>query len=805
MSNMKRVEILAPCGSEKSVYAALNCGADAVYVGGQLFGARAYADNPDVGQLKELLKEVHLRGKRLYLTVNTLLKDKEINTQLLKFLEPLYEHGLDAVIVQDFGVWSVVRQVFPDLALHASTQMTVVSAEFAQMLKDAGASRVVPARELALAEIKRIKDMCDIEVETFVHGALCYCYSGQCLMSSMIGGRSGNRGRCAQPCRLPYQFYTDGQKLKQNKGQYLISPKDICTLQLIPELVKAGIDSFKIEGRMKNPEYTALVTSMYRKYTDLYSNVGDEGFSVSDDDTTALMDLYNRGGFTTGYYKQHNGKDMISVQKPNHFGTPAAKVIKTQKNKVIFKALNDLDAQDVLEISDGRLNVKPYQWTLKNVVLKDSQFDISQIRSLKLSEGMICFRTRHSSMLEKVKKMSEKPQFKEKLYANLIIYKDLPVKIKISYGDISVEVTGDMVQGALNRALTIEDIKKQIGKTGDTPYVFDKIEIEMPEDVFLPLTSLNRLRRDAIEKLQDVLIRQSMRQNRSALALDDKNVYNESNHLEDVFIPKLTVLVEKLNMLPPLLENNHVSIIYLEYNALLSLTPVQFEKIIFQIHANEKKVFLATPHMVRFDGILDIEQMYHSCMLMDGVLVRNIESLLMLKNRNYDKEIIADARVYTWNKYARDFVKNLGVARLTVPEELNFQELMLRGCCEDEMIVYGYRPLMISAQCLVKTTGEYCHYGEHQLKDRIGRSMRVVSNCSGCYNLIYNSFVLNLLTEMKHISGLHPDSLRLEFTSESVHDIKKILQQFCSAVFENKTVTMSEKNFTKGHFNRGVE
>ena len=311
---MREIEVLAPAGSFDTMKAAYKAGADAVYMGGPMFGARAYADNADVEQMLSAIDYAHLHGRKLYMTVNTLLKNTEIEGQLEDYIRPFYEQGLDAVIVQDLGVMEVIHTLFPDMAIHASTQMTVCGTDYGKWLRDHGASRIVTPRELDLSEIADMKQQTGVEIETFVHGALCYCYSGQCLMSSMIGGRSGNRGRCAQPCRLPWTFHSDSRE----KSGYLLSPKDLCSLQLLPDLIDAGVDSLKIEGRMKKPEYAALTAYLYRKYTDLYLTGGREHYHVDQADLEQLMDLYNRGGFTDGYFYRHNGQEMMSVKRPNH-------------------------------------------------------------------------------------------------------------------------------------------------------------------------------------------------------------------------------------------------------------------------------------------------------------------------------------------------------------------------------------------------------------------------------------------------------------------------------------------------------
>ncbi|MBR3231301.1 MAG: U32 family peptidase, partial [Lachnospiraceae bacterium] len=310
-----KTELLAPAGSIEGLKAVIAAGADAVYIGGTKFGARAYADNPDEDDLLDAIDYAHLRDVKVYMTVNTLLKDNEIK-ELPAYLAPYVERGLDAVLVQDFGVLALLSRTFPDLPLHASTQMTITGPFGASLLKEYGVVRVVPARELSLRELSRIRRESGLEVEAFVHGALCYSYSGMCLFSSMLGGRSGNRGRCAQPCRLPYAI---GSGKRKTQG-YLLSPKDLCGLDLLPELIDAGVDSLKIEGRMKGPEYAALTAFIYRKYADLYLETGDAGFHVEESDRKKLLEMFNRGGFTDGYFARHNGPEMISKQRPGHAG-----------------------------------------------------------------------------------------------------------------------------------------------------------------------------------------------------------------------------------------------------------------------------------------------------------------------------------------------------------------------------------------------------------------------------------------------------------------------------------------------------
>ena len=318
--NPNNIELLAPAGSYEGFEAALGAGADAVYVGGAMFGARAYAQNFNEEELLRAIDVAHIHGKKLYLTVNTLLKNRELKEELVSYLEPYYNAGLDAVIVQDMGVFSLLKKEFPKLHLHASTQMTVTGPEGMKFLAEQGATRVVAARELSLQELSRMHEACPIEIEAFVHGALCYSYSGQCLMSSLLGGRSGNRGRCAQPCRLPYQVKNFRAK-EYGKGEFCpLSLKDICTIEILPEIIEAGVTSLKIEGRMKQPAYTAGVTGMYRKYLDFLFEKGPANYHVTEKDKKYLLDLFNRGGSCTGYYQMGNGPQMMAFTNEKKTG-----------------------------------------------------------------------------------------------------------------------------------------------------------------------------------------------------------------------------------------------------------------------------------------------------------------------------------------------------------------------------------------------------------------------------------------------------------------------------------------------------
>lgn len=453
---MREIEVLAPAGSFDTMKAAYKAGADAVYMGGPMFGARAYADNADAGQMLSAIDYAHLHGRKLYMTVNTLLKNTEIEGQLEDYIRPFYEQGLDAVIVQDLGVMEMIHTLFPDMAIHASTQMTVCGTDYGKWLRDHGASRIVTPRELDLSEIADMKQQTGVEIETFVHGALCYCYSGQCLMSSMIGGRSGNRGRCAQPCRLPWTFHSDSRE----KSGYLLSPKDLCSLQLLPDLIDAGVDSLKIEGRMKKPEYAALTAYLYRKYTDLYLTGGREHYHVDQADLEQLMDLYNRGGFTDGYFYRHNGQEMMSVKRPNHSGLNIGQGRINRRGEMEIQPMKALGAGDVLELPDGQ-SVK-----LDKAVSVGGQLKV-KYTGKPFKQTCSVMRTRNESLIQSVTEQYVKnSDLKEKLYGYVSISKDLPARIDVYYRDMHVCSEGAIVQPAQKRPLTEEEIRRRLMKTG---------------------------------------------------------------------------------------------------------------------------------------------------------------------------------------------------------------------------------------------------------------------------------------------------------------------------------------------------
>lgn len=790
---IRKVEILSPAGSYESLKAAIAAGADAVYVGGSRFGARAYADNLIEEQLLEAIDYVHLHGKKIYLTINTLLKESELKNELYDYLLPYYKQGIDAVIVQDIGVLQFVREQFPDLPIHASTQMTITNRLGAEFLEKLGVERVVTAREMQLDEIEEITCHTNLEIESFVHGALCYCYSGQCLFSSLIGGRSGNRGQCAQPCRLPYQ------SVGNSGNKYLLSLKDICTLDDIPKLIEAGICSLKIEGRMKKPEYVALVTAMYRKYVDLYLKNGKNGYTVEQKDREMLMDLYNRGGFHEGYYFTKNGRDMLSLNRPNHAGVPALKVVKQNGKSVTAIALVDIHRGDIIELPDGKEN-----FTFANDVLKGQNFTFYTHNKQQFQNAHILNRTRNEKLLQEINSSIIQKNKKEKIDGTLSLYVNQPAKLIVTHHNITVEVVGEKVQGAISQPMDAWRIEKQIRKTGNTEFEFENLTVDLRGNVFVPMQALNELRRKGLEKLQNAILetyrREKKEQIKFELQKESTNAFQE---------PFLHVYVETLEQLECALSSRKIRRIYLDCNAIDNIwTSKILSELCDNAHCKRKELYLAMPHIFRKDTINKYESEYAQILngKWDGVLVRNYESYAFLKQHDYDKKIVVDHNLYQFNQCSKEFWKKEGIEYTTAPLELNCGELQELGLENSELIVYGYLPMMLSAQCIVNTTvGCKKQKGITTIRDRYQKQFAVRNCCDYCYNVIYNTTPLVLLDQKRDIMNLKPQALRLHFTTENKNTMQEILQFYEDVFYTDKEVCGPDMEFTRGHFKRGIK
>ncbi len=732
-----RVEILAPAGSFESMIAAVNAGADAVYMGGSRFGARAYADNPEQDRFLEAIDYVHLHGCRLYMTVNTLFKESELE-ELYDYLKPYYERGLDAVIVQDMGAFAYIRTHFPDLPVHASTQMTVTGWRSAGILKDMGASRVVTARELSLDEIREIRDHVDIEIESFVHGALCYCYSGQCLLSSLIGGRSGNRGRCAQPCRLPYDVL--GQKKEKQpakKGQkkpaderYVLSLKDLCTLDILPDIIEAGVFSLKIEGRMKSPRYTAGVVSIYRKYVDAYLEHGRKGYRVDPADRQMLLDLFDRGGFTEGYYRQHNGKDMVALKEKPAF---------REGNQALFDRLD------------------------REYVNGNKQIPITGHGRIREGE---------------------------------------PAVLKLSCGDISVSVAGDVVLTAQNQPLTEEKLLKQMRKTGNTPFCFENLTAEIVGNCFMPLQALNELRRKGMEELE-AAIQAPYRRTASGKAVCDSKTDRRRETDNPV---RIHVALEEPASLSAAALHRDVDSIYLDS---VGFGAESWKEAAELCHREGKRCALILPQIFRKEAeqyFIRNQQKLREAGF-DEMVLRSMEEVNFLKELGLGEiPMVFDANLYSLNHVAEAWMEGVGASRQTLPLELNSRELEILDCGKRELVVYGYLPAMVSAQCIVRTT-EGCRKQPKllKMKDRTGKVLPVKNHCRFCYNTIYNPSPLSLLGQEGIVRKLNPAVLRLQFAMESPQQTKAVIDAFADGFRYGKETPAPFDDFTRGHMKRGVE
>ena len=838
MKKHNQIEILAPAGSYECFRAAMNAGADAVYAAGARFGARAYADNFTQEELIQAIREAHVYGKRFYLTVNTLLKDSEMD-ELYDYLAPLYEKGLDAVIVQDPGVFSFIREHFPGMDLHASTQMTLTNALGAQLLEQQGAARVVPARELSLQEVRKIHETTELEIECFVHGALCYCYSGQCLLSSMIGGRSGNRGQCAQPCRLPYMI--------NGKKQYYMSLKDICTLELIPEMIEAGIDSFKIEGRMKKPEYVAGVTSMYRKYTDLYLKYGKDGYHVSEKDREQLMDLYNRGNSDTGYYVRHNGKDMLALDRPNHEGVPAVRVLAQKGREVTGVALTDLHAQDVLELGGGKNN-----YTLGNPIRRGETLHFLVPKGFRLAKDSIVSRIRNDQLINRIHTEYLSGRKQVPIDGFLYLNVNEPAQLTLCCGDAAYTAYSELpVAQAEKRPLEEERIRIQMQKTGESMFYFDTLEISMSGDVFLPMQQLNTLRRTALEGLEETIAEEKYRTSESD---GTRRAASEAKQISDRFndpdsdwqneSPKenfgykvteeaFSVLVETEEQLDTILnyiketlltdkketadssetDRSRMQIVRIYPDFRLcgdSFRNDHYKSELQELREHGIEVYPVMPYIFRENAVSYFEKQKaeFDSYPMDGVLIRNYETYEFLRQHGFDKEIITDHNLYIFNQEGKEFWSNLGADGFTAPVELNGRELEVLGVHQAELIVYGALPVMVSAQC-IRNTSSGCTKtpGVLSIQDRKQQKFPVKNFCDFCYNVMYYESPVCLAEEQEQIRTLSPKRLRLQFTTEGKAETESVLDlfaaQFSDDSWKNGQELQSQR-WNEGHFKRGI-
>lgn len=702
----KDFELLAPAGNLEIFKGVIESGADAVYVGGSMFGARAYANNFTEEELLEAIDFAHLRGVKVYLTVNTLIKNSEFS-KLYDYLLVYYKRGLDAVIVQDIGVVKAIHEYFPSMEIHTSTQMTVTGADGVRFLSQFGVTRVVMAREVSLAEMKRIHEETGMELEAFVHGALCYSYSGQCLFSSILGGRSGNRGRCAQPCRLPYT-------VEGKKDEYILSLKDMCGIKALDKLHDAGVYSLKIEGRMKQLEYACGVVKYYRSYIDSMK-------PVTDADYDRIKALGNRCGFTDRYYFDHNGSDMVTYVKPNFVSNAAEPSPEKRKLSI-----------------EGEL------------VLREGE----------------------------------------------------PGSLTVKRGDVTYKASIEPVSAALKAPLDKKAAIDRINKTGDTDFEFSHIKAQIGENVFVPNGALNKLRRDAISGLCDKLLKKYYRNDARytdmsrLTALPEHVVKSDAAH--DEAINDYTTICSCMTraQLDTLIGYECFDVFYLDFDMYDRNTLIQrFADDVKCLTKRNKKVYLMLHTIFRADSsdyFVSIAKELDKVSF-EGFVVKNYEELYLTENLFTDKKIILDHNMYTFNDVSKSAFFEHGVSGDTVPLELNSREIMHRNNIGSQMIVYGYYPLMTTANCVHKNT-KGCDKKQKliYLKDRYNKSFAVCNNCKECYNTIYNSLPTMLTKNISKLKEAGIRSFRYSFTIETPKQIK--------AVMDDKVA-----EYTNGHYKRGVE
>ncbi|MBO5483828.1 MAG: U32 family peptidase [Lachnospiraceae bacterium] len=806
MRGRKRPEILAPAGSMESLKAAIAAGCDAVYAGGNKFGARAYADNPQEDEMIQAIRYCHLHGVKIYMTVNTLLKDRELYQELYDYMLPYYRAGLDAAIVQDVGVMRYLHRHFPRLELHASTQMTLTMGVSTRLLEKYGVTRIVPARELTLAELEQMRKDTKAELEVFVHGALCYCYSGQCLFSSMQGGRSGNRGRCAQPCRMPYQL----QKKVEGVGEYLLSPKENCNLAFVGQLIEAGVDSFKIEGRMKRPEYTAFTTAIYRKYVDLYVELGKEGYASYlaehtaqwEEDIRKLGELYNRSGFTSGYlegevgvpYEKRQGKGkMLSDMRPKHGGIRVGQVVSVDKYVAVYKLERDLHPQDVVEFRDNRQ--RPiYEYTLGETKMAGQKITARYQKGSKILPGNLVYRTKDAGLIEEIResylyreaKVMLSCRFIGRAEENMILE---AVCYQKDGEKISVREEGCCCQKAQKQPATAEGIEKLLCQTGDTPFLMKECRVELQGELFIPVGAVKKLRRQVLARMQELLegrgCRISMEEERKMVLEKERNDFPslKGNHESD---RRNIASVLSIEQFEAALSAESVQQIYLKMD---EMTDKQLKEAVQRGNGVGKEMYLVLPAVFRQAVYetekkkLSIRDNLYGLKDLKGFVVRNMESFVFLRDEaGIDvSRIILDSNLYTANQEACAYWQEQGCRGMTLPLELTGREMKPLSQTEGmQAVIYGHIPLMVSAQCIRYNTQD-CERGKQNrekflaLQDGKKREFVVFNVCKYCYNVIYQKEPLVLAEEQETLWEQGVRYFRYDFSLESEEETSRIL------------------------------
>lgn len=793
---LNRTEILAPAGNYDAVRAAVNAHADAIYLGGSMFSARAFAGNFDEKELLDTIDYCHTFDVKVYMAINTLLKNEEIK-RLPEYVKPFYREGVDGIIVQDMGVAGVLSACFPDLPLHGSTQLSVSSEYGAAFLKKIGMTRFVPSRELSLDEIRAIKDKVNIEIETFVHGAMCYSYSGRCLMSSYAGGRSGNRGRCAQPCRKKYRL--------GDESAYMLSLKDMCMLQDIDKLMDAGIDSFKIEGRMKKPEYVAATTYAYKEIRDAYLSGCKDLKKIASRYEDMLRDVYNRGGFYSGYYFTAHGRQMLADIRPNHTGVKIGKVSSIEKPFVKVKLCNDVNAADVLEIR-GRKGV--VELTCGEAAAAHSTIFLKGKNFQSFSIGDQIYRTRNSKLLNDIQKEIIDSDRKIAVKAFLTARIGERIKLSVSTYDtastktVNVCVYGPECMAASNKPVTQEQLIEKIKKTGGTSFEVSEIEADVEDGLFVQIGAINGLRRQALDELGRSLADRHKRDIKSVICCEDN--YDESGFKNQSDMSGFSISVCQEDHVNIVKNYKWVSRVILDYNIR------QYRQTMLNKNTS---VFIALPEIFRQKNLVEYADMLSDISDFDGVMIRNIDELGYLIEIGYKGDVVADAGLYVYNDHAAAFYKNqIHNISFVSSAELTYNEI--KNLSTNTLLkIYGYQKVMVSANCI---SGNYCGGCAQKssqmmnLTDDMGNVFYVRNYCGECYNIMYNGVPTSILDRLDLIHDSFTDAY-IELTVEDGEKTNKIMDYIEKNIIglgdmeQDNDVHAPIKEYTRGHYFKGIE
>lgn len=806
---MNEIELLAPVGSFDALKAAVQNGANAVYLGGKDFSARASANNFDREELIEAVKYAHIRDVRVFVTTNTLIKQDEIE-DFVEYAKFLYDIDVDALIMQDIGVAMLIHDLLPDFELHASTQMVAHSLEDVQYLESIGFKRVVLARELTVDEIKYICDNTNVDIEVFVHGALCVCYSGGCLMSSMIGNRSGNRGRCAQPCRQKYTMIdiSTGEEIHSN-GEYLLSTKDLNTIEDVDKIIETGVLSLKIEGRMKKPEYVATVINSYRNAIDEYQ--ATKKVNISTETMEDLYTIFNRK-FTKGLILGEVGEDVMNSNVPNNQGLYVGKVVDYNKKakRLKIKLEGTLKKGDGINLGGGTIGRIIKGKEIAQIGYKGETIELDFIGEARKNQPV--FKTSDTNLIDK----AQKTYTQDKEFAKSLIDAEITIKLGeypelklIDKNNNSVTVKGDkLVEKALKVALGEEKIETQIKKLGNTPYELDDLKINLDEGVSMPISLINQMRREAIELLDEARIPVKGRAYK-----DSKIKYSPKKYAKDINSnSKIRVKINNIEALKSII-NLDIDMIYYEDVATL-------EQAMAMATANNKKLIYSAPRIVRNKEYKRLEKSNEYCK--ENVQISALGQVKYYKENSENVSFDVDYYLNPFNSETINHYKKEGATTVCISQELNIHEIKETTKYTDmeiETVAYGYIPMMLSEYCPMGVVARSCKKdkrcstckeSKYVLRDFKGEEYRISQDLF-CRSTIYNSIANCLINNLDELSDAGINVFRLDFTHESPELISKITKAFINTVNNDLYVDVDDQEIfdnmetTLGHLYKGVE